>query len=362
MLEFGDSEHWMCPECGSTDTITTSSGRTICAGCAVELEVEYTRENPRAYNKTQVDKRVHTQPLGNSFLSQLLGGFEGSKISYSSDPKYQWLRKLDSQSFRGLEKSLRSADEEFKKLAGHLGIGRELMNCCEKFYFEGLKKADEKGMAYVKGRSFPNMVAACTYLALRKSGNNRTLKDLVSCSTASKREISRCIRYLQLDLGLDAERSAVSEVLSLISKLAQELNKTGCPERVANYLCRKSEKLGIITGKNPMSLAAAYIYIGCAVCKDNETQQRIADAAGTTPVTIRNRYNEIIKKLGIYSTVKDNVKKGAGMKPGTLGIEEKKYGMENLEGIINNLEKEIEQRIAVSSKNLHDYSAPVTQD
>jgi transcription initiation factor TFIIB len=46
-------------------------------------------------------------------------------------------------------------------------------------------------------------------------------------------------------------------------------------------------------------MAAASLYIASVLCGERRTQREIADVAGVTEVTIRNRYKEITKKLDI---------------------------------------------------------------
>jgi len=46
-------------------------------------------------------------------------------------------------------------------------------------------------------------------------------------------------------------------------------------------------------------LAAAALYIACRKTGEKRTQKEIAEEAGVTEVTIRNRYGELVKKLKI---------------------------------------------------------------
>ena len=46
-------------------------------------------------------------------------------------------------------------------------------------------------------------------------------------------------------------------------------------------------------------VAAAAIYIASILCNERRTQREVADVAGVTEVTIRNRYKELTEKLGI---------------------------------------------------------------
>ncbi len=56
---------------------------------------------------------------------------------------------------------------------------------------------------------------------------------------------------------------------------------------------------GLISGKGPTGIAAAAIYIASILEGVPKTQRDIADVAGVTEVTIRNRYKEMVEKIGI---------------------------------------------------------------
>jgi transcription initiation factor TFIIB len=46
-----------------------------------------------------------------------------------------------------------------------------------------------------------------------------------------------------------------------------------------------------------MGLAAAVLYMSCLKNGENKTQRDIADAAGVTEVTIRNRFKDLKNRL-----------------------------------------------------------------
>ena len=59
----------------------------------------------------------------------------------------------------------------------------------------------------------------------------------------------------------------------------------------------------MITGRGPTGNAAASLYIASLLCGEKRTQREVAEVAGVTEVTVRNRYKEIIKKLNIYIAI-----------------------------------------------------------
>ena len=55
----------------------------------------------------------------------------------------------------------------------------------------------------------------------------------------------------------------------------------------------------ITAGKDPTGLAAAAIYIAGVIEGERRTQRAIAEAAHVTEVTVRNRYKELVRRLGL---------------------------------------------------------------
>ena len=55
----------------------------------------------------------------------------------------------------------------------------------------------------------------------------------------------------------------------------------------------------LTSGRGPTGVAAASIYISSILCGERRTQREVADVAGVTEVTIRNRYKELAERLDI---------------------------------------------------------------
>ena len=58
-------------------------------------------------------------------------------------------------------------------------------------------------------------------------------------------------------------------------------------------------KSGISAGKDPMGLAASVLYLSCLSTGESKTQTDIAEAAGVTEVTVRNRYKNLKSHLDL---------------------------------------------------------------
>jgi transcription initiation factor TFIIB len=81
--------------------------------------------------------------------------------------------------------------------------------------------------------------------------------------------------------------------------MASDLGLEGETVRYAIELIGKARNTGITQGKDPSGIAAAAIYISGIVNDDKRTQRGIAEIAGVTEVTVRNRYKEIVKTLDL---------------------------------------------------------------
>ena len=57
-------------------------------------------------------------------------------------------------------------------------------------------------------------------------------------------------------------------------------------------------KQKLVSGRGPIGVVAAAVYIASVLNGEERTQKEIAEVAGVTEVTVRNRYRELKKALG----------------------------------------------------------------
>jgi len=74
-----------------------------------------------------------------------------------------------------------------------------------------------------------------------------------------------------------------------IARIASKIEVSEKTKRYAIKILKKAKENGISSGKDPMGMAAAALYIsGSKMCEEC-TQKEIAIAANVTEVTVRNR-------------------------------------------------------------------------
>jgi transcription initiation factor TFIIB len=91
----------------------------------------------------------------------------------------------------------------------------------------------------------------------------------------------------------------VVDPVKCISRIASKAGLSEKTKRKATKILQNAEEQKISAGKDPMGLAAAALYVACVTNGENKTQRDVAEAAGVTEVTIRNRYKGLKVALNL---------------------------------------------------------------
>jgi transcription initiation factor TFIIB len=208
------------------------------------------------------------------------------------------LRKWDNRSpaFGSKEKNLSIALRELDKMGDKLSVSQAVKERAAYIY----RKALDRGL--LRGRSITGIAAASLYAAFRDTETPRTLKDIATVENLSKKSVARDYRILLREMDLNMP---VADAAKNVTRIA---SKVGLSERVARKameIVRLTEEKEISAGKAPMGLAASSLYLAGVIEGEVKTQKEIAEAAGVTEVTVRNRYKglraDLGKQLGLES-------------------------------------------------------------
>ncbi|MBD3205032.1 transcription initiation factor IIB, partial [Candidatus Bathyarchaeota archaeon] len=139
----------------------------------------------------------------------------------------------------------------------------------------------------IRGRSIDAFVAASIYAACRLEKVPRPLKRVSKLSTREHSEVAMTYRLMLRELNL---KPPVDGPFKFVPSIASKLKVKQGTERLAVEILRKGDEAKELMGKDPRGLAAAALYMACQKNDDRRVQREIAEAAGTTEVTLRNRY------------------------------------------------------------------------
>ena len=201
------------------------------------------------------------------------------------------LRKWDHRSpaFGNQEKNLSVALLELDKMADKLGVSQAVKERAAYIY----RKALDRGL--LRGRSIVGISAASLYAAMRDTETPRTLKDIAIANNLDKKAVARDYRILLREMDLTMP---VADAARNVNRIASRVGLSEKVARKAIEIVRITEEKEISAGKSPMGLAAASLYLAGVIEGEVKTQKDIAEAAGVTEVTVRNRYKGLRADLG----------------------------------------------------------------
>ena len=192
------------------------------------------------------------------------------------------------------ERNLAFALSELDRIASKLGLPRNVRENAAVLY----RGAVEKGL--IRGRSIEGVAAAALYAACRRCKVPRTLDEIAEMSRVDRKEIGRTYRFISRELKI---RLAPTSPIDYVPRFASELKLPGEVESKAISILQKAGDKGLTSGRGPTGVAAAAIYIASVLHGTRKTQREVADVAGVTEVTIRNRYKELTEHLDIDVTL-----------------------------------------------------------
>ena len=293
-----------CPECASKNLIHDyDTGETICGDCGLVLYEQMLDKGPewRAFTQEEKASRsrvgmptsysVHDKGLSTA-ISQVDRDAFGRKLPLATRLQMWRLRKwqIRSRVHSSIDRNLAQAMAELDRLSGKVSISPPIKEKAAVIY----RKALDKGL--VRGRSINSIAAAALYAACRGSGTPRTLREIAEASLVDKKDVARCYRLLLRELDV---HMPISDPLTYVSKIAEKNGISGKAQGAAIAILREARRKRAAAGKDPMGLAAAALYIACLQHNEKKTQKDIADAAGVTEVTVRNRYKALMKRLNL---------------------------------------------------------------
>jgi len=112
----------------------------------------------------------------------------------------------------------------------------------------------------------------------------------------SRKEIGRNYRYVARELELKLMPTTPRDY---ISRFCSELKLSADVQAKTMEILKEAADKELTSGRGPTGIAAASLYIASVLCGERRTQREVADVAGVTEVTIRNRYKELAEKLDI---------------------------------------------------------------
>ena len=282
-----------CPQCGSSQVIIDyNRSEKICKGCGLVLEENIIDFTPRGTARDKEGKSLsqngapasitlHDKGMQTKFFVE--GNLKNPNI-------WRKLWNLNNQSrVRGpRERNLSRAFAELGLLISNLSLPKSVKEESASIYRKALAKD------LIRGRSINKLMVATVYIACRTCKVPRTLDEISEVTEFDKKTIGTNYRFLVRELGL---KLAPISPIDYIPRFASKLNLSSEVEVKSIELVTEAKELGLTSGKDPASFAAAGIYGATILLGERRTQTEIAKKLGVTEVTIRNRLKELNAEL-----------------------------------------------------------------
>lgn len=298
-----------CKVCGSEHLITDyKHGEIVCSKCGLvvsEIVFDFGPEW-RAFDEEQMNKRTRTgSPL--KLAKQNIGltteidrydrDIKGSAIPSERKAQLYRLRKWQIRSRMGtsIDRNLSIALPELDRMCAHLNVPNNLKEKCARLY----RKCVNKGV--VRGRSIESVIAAIIYLISRGNHYPKTLDELADVSGVTKKDIGRSYRIICRRLEM---RMPIIRASDYVPRLASDIGISGETEAKAVEMLNMAGRAGIISGKVPISIAAAAIYLAGSVTGDKETK-KIVPLPDIPESAIKNRYDELLREFKNKNLLKE---------------------------------------------------------
>ena len=280
-----------------TSTVITDleSGEIICSKCGIVINdriEDSTRPDSRTFGNEQDYNKIRLGPptsiaYHDMGLSTTIGrthrDASGRKLDAATYSKMQRLRTWDlrTQPHKSTSRSLMIAFYKLYGLKDRLGLPDAVVEKAAYTY----RKAQQRGM--VRGRTIDSILGAAVYAACRELGIPKTLNEVAQASSIREKRISKAYRILRFELDISIP---ILDPMMCVVKVANKISLNEKIKRKAMGLMSQVTEKEISAGKDPIGLAAAALYVACVMNGENKTQKDVAEAAGVTEVTIRNRY------------------------------------------------------------------------
>ena len=287
-----------CPDCGNRLIGDTEKGERVCPTCGY-VTYAPADEGPewKAIDLEEKNKRVRvgsptTLALHDMGLTTEISGTMRDSHGKYLDPAMratvEKMKKWQSRvrTINSEERGLYNVLSKISELCQNLNLPQNVAETAAQVYRTSAR------LKVAKSKSILGMTAATVYLACRKCGVSRTLKEVARAAGLEKGSVARYFRLVLKEV--EKDYIPPPSVEKYISKLINMAKIDPRVEHLALTLSRKTNDSKISSGKAPAGLAAAYVYLSSVILGAHLPQREVAEFAEVTEVTVRNRCREIL--------------------------------------------------------------------
>ncbi len=269
-----------CPFCRNAVVLDFESGERVCSSCGLVVGLEYSVPEPGiAHRRALGSQSLESSDFGfgQTFIDRRNIDSKGKKVTTEN---LQMIRKLDSLALSDdSDRYVKRAMEEIRRTSERLGVGLSVQREAMSIYC----KASSMGL--IRGRTVEGICTAAIYVACRKLNVPRLLDDIAEIGSSDEgKSIGPYCKLLIRRLEIRHPQIAAA---GYIDSIARNASISAITQREALAILATVDQNPRLSGKKPVSLAAASLYIASKRTNEQTSQLRIASATNLTPTTVR---------------------------------------------------------------------------
>ncbi|MFZ2070666.1 MAG: transcription initiation factor IIB [Halobacteriota archaeon] len=280
-----------CPECCSKSLVRDyGKAEIFCADCGLVIAENIVDLGPewRAFDSEQMSRRARVgAPMTYRIHDKGLSTLTTWKVQGQVNLK-KWQQRTHIANTT--ERSFIFALSEIDRMASALRLPVNIREAASMLYRKAMKQS------LIRGRSIEGITSAILYISCRQYGVPRTLEELRDVSRVEHKEISRAYRFLLRELDL---KVTPASPIDFVPRFCSLLGLGGDIRSKAIEIIKRASERELTSGRGPIGIAAAAIYIAAIINGEHRTQKDVSVVTGVTEVTIRNRYKELSEQLDI---------------------------------------------------------------
>ncbi|KAI9501488.1 transcription initiation factor IIB [Coemansia spiralis] len=283
-----------CPYC-TTSALNLiedfTSGDLLCGDCGLVLgdRIVDTKSEWRTFQDSDGPDQSRVGEAANPYLDGVQldtvigsGGDNGSGLART-------LNRV--QGLTGSSKNNHNLVEAYKEISGlcdAYDMSRSTVDIAKQLY----KKVESEPSIY-RGKKANVLIAACIFVACRQDGAPRTYKEICSLTKVHRKEVRKALTFLQSKLGTVTGTTSSDD---LIARFCSNLHLGNDVRIITKLLSQKTKDLDKISGKNPISIAAACIHMVTQLLGIECDVKYISEIAGISESTIRQTYRILYER------------------------------------------------------------------
>lgn len=270
-----------CPECNGVDIVTDfGAGDVICRDCGVVIGDRIIDETNELRTFANDDRGRELMGRSGDAVDPARGCNALDTIISNTTPSHKEMIKASIAVAGKTDRVHQSGLTQMNDLADQLSLPQSIIQVGSAIFSNA-----EKEFRYRTSQQISVAVAAVLFIACRKTGNVRSIKEFESASGVDKKKIGKTFKRIVRALDIEISTTTIEE---FVEHYCSVLNLPPKAKRVAIEIARKAHAMEVTLGKTDATVAASVVYLVAAVMNMKRSLKEVAEVSTCAESTVRS--------------------------------------------------------------------------